>query len=172
MSKEQGNQAAFSIFVDPSDDVKYFLHPECVSEGKVWICQECLGPIKKGKLPKYSVANGWDFGDPSRIGHLQPLSFVEKHLIARSRLYSSIVKISPRGASRRTLKGHVITFLQDGPEAVSSLLSTLPSLGSISQIQVFLPLFLLFLLPSLLFNNQKKKKKTSKGCICRNQGRV
>ena len=65
-------------------------------------------------IPKFSVANGHDYGDARRMSSLLPLTIVEKHLISRNRIYGSIIKI--KEGSNRQLIGNIITFEHDGPD--------------------------------------------------------
>ena len=79
------------------------------------ICSSCLRILeqKNTTLPPLSIAAGVDFGVPSRIG-LPPLSLAEQYVIARARLYASIVKLTAGNSAEQQnfRKGHVITFPQ------------------------------------------------------------
>lgn len=100
------------------DNVLYNIHPECITnrEGNYFtlICKECYDDIVTKVIPKFSVANGHDYGDIKRISGLLPLTIVEKHLISRNRIYGSIMEI--KEGSNRQLIGNIITFEHDGPE--------------------------------------------------------
>ena len=100
------------------NNVLYYIHPECITNRggiqHTFICKMCLDDIKSELIPKFSVANGHDYGDYKRINTLLPLSIVEKHLISRNRIYGSIIKIKEGG--NRQLIGNIITFEHDGPE--------------------------------------------------------
>ena len=55
------------------------------------LCQHCVGAAK-GFLPRYAVASGFDFGRPDKLG-LQPLSWLEKIVLSKSRPYCHILKL-------------------------------------------------------------------------------
>ena len=96
----------------------YYVHPECVcltdTNSTTHICIHCYSDIKKNIVPKFSVANGHDYGDFTRIKGLEPLTIVKKHLISCNRLYGSILKI--KDGQNRQLVGNLITFEHNGPE--------------------------------------------------------
>jgi hypothetical protein len=81
---------------------------------KTNVCINCYSDIKKNVIPKFSVANGHDYGDFTRIKDLEPLTIVEQHLISCNRLYGSILKI--KDGHNRQLVGNLITFEHNGPE--------------------------------------------------------
>ena len=101
------------------DGTYYNLHPEFVftnpGNGDVTatICKSCYGDVSKGKIPKFSLAAGLDFGNADRI-KLPTLTLAEQYVIAQGRLYVSVIKLSGRQATERqsAMKGHVITFPQ------------------------------------------------------------
>ena len=105
------------------NDELYNIHPECltVRDGHYYtnLCTVCNLDIKNNEIPKFSIANGHDYGDPSRLKDLLPLSVVEMHLISRNRMYASIIKL--KEGSNRQLLGNVIIFEQDGPEKCSKI---------------------------------------------------
>lgn len=104
------------------------------------ICHLCMEFLQKGKLPRLSIANEFDFGKvPS---WLPELTIVEECLIAlcRARLY--ILKLSahnvgPPSTAQRALKGHCICFPQDTEKIFNSLPHNTIDLGDVIQI-VFL----------------------------------
>ena len=142
---------------------QYFLHPELAvpdpisRKPQIDLCADCHQAVKKKEVPKFSVANGFDFGDVRRLKDvlsedkaLPPLSLVEKHLISRVRLYASIVKLSHNERNRRILRGHVISFFQDGPEMAAKTLKTLPDLEAVNSIKV------MFVGPTGQFEHSRK----------------
>jgi hypothetical protein len=106
----------------------YHLHSESVDSStcEATLCFDCVNSIKKTTLHRFSLKVGHDYGDVSwplqADFQLQPLTLIEKHLIVRVRLYASIIKLYQSSRSSRVLKGHVISFLHDGPEAVAAYL--------------------------------------------------
>ena len=94
------------------------------------ICEQCnIALYSKKKLPTYSIANGFDFGDAQRIG-LPKLTLLEKAVLSRCHLYAQIIKlVPPRGYNKDThhvaLKGHVLVLDHDGPEQLSKSLINL-----------------------------------------------
>ena len=87
------------------------------------ICDCCYKKTSKGEIPKLSIANGIDFGNPDRLG-LVNLSIVEWMMVARVRVYHSIVNIRKRFLSKDALSGqqmhgHLIVFPHDSPEVCS-----------------------------------------------------
>ena len=124
-----------SVYKDTMTHKHYFLHPETVSNDRqVSFCGDCYLHLSRQSVPRYSIMNGHDYGDISRIRDhfpsLKPLRLIEKHLIGRSRLYASIVKLDYDAHVKRILKGHIITFVHDGPEKFAK---ALPDLSSASQ---------------------------------------
>ena len=115
---------AISYF-ESSDNFIYHLHPEFVEKlplplsgdlvEQAKVCAPCWDVLRKDNehLPKLSIANGIDFGVSSRI-KLSQLRLAEQYLIARARLYVSVIKLKGNfNISRQSAKqGHVITFPQ------------------------------------------------------------
>ena len=103
------------------NEVLFNIHPECLTKRKgsyyTNLCSVCKFDIMNNEVPKFSIANGHDYGDISRLKDLLPLSVVEMHLICRNRLYASIIKL--KEGSNRQLMGNVIIFEHDGPEKCS-----------------------------------------------------
>ena len=63
------------------------------------------------------LANGYDFGDYTRIG-LSPLNNLERIILSTVRLYRVIIKLQHskiRDESRQALKGHCVAFTHDAP---------------------------------------------------------
>jgi hypothetical protein len=92
-------------------------------------CNSCLNSIRKDKkIPHFSLANGYDFGNISVLPLLLP---IEKLLISRVILFSYIYKISPDG--QNGFKGHSIAFQFNGPE---TFLTQMPNLTTVENITV------------------------------------
>lgn len=125
---------AVSYYVSRVDGDFYHLHPELISvkengvgkmiEESAILCLSCKAvAARKNRpgIPPFSIAAGMDYGVPSRI-NLPPLRLVEQYVIARVRLYSSIIKLPGTSATLRhsAKKGHVISFPQpESPELVA-----------------------------------------------------
>ena len=63
------------------------------------------------------LANGYDFGDYTRIG-LSPLNNLERIILSSVRLYCLIIKLQHSKTSiegRQALKGHYVAFTHDAP---------------------------------------------------------
>jgi hypothetical protein len=110
----------------------YYLNPSlCFADAegtiKFPVCEDCKTHLlDKGSLPVYSIANGFDFGDATRIG-LPVLTLLEKAVLSRCHLYAQIIKLVPaRGFGDETyhtaLKGHILLLDHDGPEQISKSL--------------------------------------------------
>ena len=116
----------------------YHLHPHLVLPGRVnhekataddmqsaepqvILCNECANKLeaKKPSLPKYSIANGWDFG---RLDHMPPLSTLEKIMIAKVVCFGSVVKLKEqRSVSQQALHGQIIAFPHNGADIAAEL---------------------------------------------------
>lgn len=104
----------FSVFTFPNDNcLRYYVHPELVEckspdTFQIYICSSCICYLKKGLFPKYSIANGFDFGRMKRIPHLKPLTIVEIYLIAHIRLYLTEFKLVAKGKKQYRFCGIVV----------------------------------------------------------------
>jgi hypothetical protein len=112
----------------------YHLHPHLVLPGKVEsgnestppepevvLCFDCAGKLsaKKPCIPKYFIANSWDFG---RLQHMPPLSALEKVMIAKVVCFGSIVKLKEqRNGSQQALSGQIIAFPDNGAEMAAAM---------------------------------------------------
>jgi hypothetical protein len=104
----------------------FYLHPELVDgEGLLAtteLCPMCYQAIRKGKLPKNSIASGVDFGVCERIKELTKPNAAEQSIIARYRIFEEVVKIRPNTGSRTgnythyKIQGHSVIFSHDAPE--------------------------------------------------------
>ena len=126
-------RSAFNVFQHAGH--LYFLNPSLLftdicGNQKFPICEQCnIALYSKKKIPTYSIANGFDFGDAQRIG-LPKLTLLEKAVLSRCHLYAQIIKlVPPRGYNKDThhvaLKGHVLVLDHDGPEQLSKSLINL-----------------------------------------------
>ncbi|KZR96741.1 Uncharacterized protein APZ42_008747, partial [Daphnia magna] len=103
----------------------YNFHPECVNtnldaDGNVIelvklcpVCSSCADNVEQS-FPRYSIANGIDYGVFFRLSWLKPLSLTEEHAISLTRPYGCIVKLSGFNCAERqsAKKGHFIFFRQ------------------------------------------------------------
>lgn len=102
----------------------YHLHREfvethdasnCPEDERATLCKECYSMINdSGKVPKFSIAAGMDYGVSERI-HLPKLTVVEQYVISQECLLVSIVKLSGQQISERQSgkMGHVVVFPQE-----------------------------------------------------------
>ena len=121
-------QDIMSVYISEENNMRYNLHPELVhvhpKNGEcTMICDCCYKKISKGEILKLSIVNGVDFGNPDCLG-LVNLSVVEQMMVARVRVYHSIVNIRKRFLSKDALSGqqmhgHSIVFPHDSPEVAS-----------------------------------------------------
>ena len=102
------------------------LEPDCRH-----VCKECLVSLKKGKMPKMSLANGLWLGKVPKV--LQDLKYAEKLLIARVRHNRCIVKVKASG--RYKMRANAIVFENPIPK-VYDLLP--PPLEEFDQILAFM----------------------------------
>ncbi len=135
-----------SVFVHPNDSNKiFYLHPEFIQTSsnhlyEVYICTNCSEALKKSILPKFSIANGYDFGRMERISSLEKPSLAEILVIAQIRLYITEIKfIAPSGVpGSKCLKGHTISFPHDGPVAAADRLNSPNSFPRTDDIEDFI----------------------------------
>lgn len=123
-----------SIFIFPADNLlRYYIHPELVesvfpNNFRVYVCSPCISYLRKGCLLRYSIANGFDFGRMERLPHLKPLTIIEVYLITHIRLFMTEFKLVAQGKNNvdsvgsSCLKGHIISFPNDGPQAAANRL--------------------------------------------------
>jgi len=78
----------------------------------------------KNVLPRYSIANGYDFGNPEALG-LPALSVAEQMLIAWCHPYKRILKLV---GGQEALSGHTVCLEHDGSHVLAPSLPRL-SLG-------------------------------------------
>ena len=123
---------AVSWYQRGPDGDYYHLHPELVSERDnkafVCLCKTCDSDMfcaPNPKRPRYSIANGIDFGCYHRLG-LETPNIHDIAIIARIRRYGKIVKIRPssvgqRNYTRDQLTTHMTMFEHDAPYIAAKL---------------------------------------------------
>ncbi|EPZ36432.1 DNA helicase PIF1, ATP-dependent domain-containing protein [Rozella allomycis CSF55] len=103
-------------------------------------CQGCFASLtstSRNNVPYLSIASGIDYGYWKRIelsNNLKPLTLLESMLIAKIRLFGAIIKLT--GNDRRCIKGHIISFPHDGPDAVAQYNTNENILPNIKGLQV------------------------------------
>jgi hypothetical protein len=81
------NDKAFVTVYTAPDGRLYALHARFMAKAGVFtLCDSCIESICRDTLPRYSVANGYDFGDVRALG---ALTVAEETLIAWSFSYAS-----------------------------------------------------------------------------------
>ncbi|KAJ9436276.1 hypothetical protein DIPPA_35040, partial [Diplonema papillatum] len=121
-------QYAAILHVVSRGDTSWHLDPEYVdlAAGTFTVCTSCHRGLKKEQghgVPSCSFAAGTDFGrgDLADMG-LPPLSVVERMLIARTVLYSTILKIRlPHDGVPTYFGGSAVSFAHSGPEELVRL---------------------------------------------------
>ena len=112
-----------------SGNATYAIHPEFVFKNDkeqdcTFLCGECYNHfVTKGEVNPLSLAAGTDFGNASRIG-LEKINVFERMLIAKWRLYHSLIKIRAKFQSSnlsegKRMTGHAIMFPHNAPETTS-----------------------------------------------------
>jgi PIF1-like helicase/Helitron helicase-like domain at N-terminus len=81
------------------------------------VCDDCRQQLRKGKVPRYALANGLWLGTVPQ--ELSCLSFVERLLIARVRINSCFVRVASSGL--RKMASHVIAFETPMPKIYQRL---------------------------------------------------
>ncbi len=117
---------ALYTYVDQYGNEKlYHLHPELVNQKEqiIYVCGTCNNDLIKNKKPKFSIANGVDFGNYDRIGLTKP-NVHERCILALLRFFSHFVKITPNMGNQQTnytqcrIQGHCILFPHDAPKEI------------------------------------------------------
>jgi hypothetical protein len=103
--------------------IAFHCNAATVKENKIPICNYCLECLQKQNLPKFCLANGYDFGDWTKL-HLPTLNDAEKLAISLYRPFGKIIKlVAPQGlgteAQQTALRGHIIHIPHDGPEILA-----------------------------------------------------
>ena len=90
----------------------------------VCMCSTCHNDVTHGKVPEYSVRDGYDFGI---LPDLPRLSLLEIALLAPGRMFAQVVKLIPPvndpTCTQFACTGHVITFPHDAPTNVARFLA-------------------------------------------------
>ena len=108
------------------------LYPDLVTEGKSFFCRRCITSLAKNERPPFSIAGGWDLGDPARAG-LPELSFCEKLCVQRVRVLHAAmnIRVQRQIATYNVTRGHGIAYMQNGHEVCAAQLpSSAFALGS------------------------------------------
>ena len=113
-----------TCYVDPRGEI-WHLYPHFVEDDThTWFCKTCTDALSKksgsGASP-LSLAGGTDF---SKM--LPDFSLAEKLVLSDVRLFSIVVTVSHAGladASREKIKGHIISFSQNGPTTAAGALN-------------------------------------------------
>ncbi len=92
----------------------------------VSVCLTCHKDVKKGKIPKFSLANGLFLGNVPK--ELQDLTIIEESMIALCRSKCYVIQLKDdsleleSGHVQRGMKGHVIVY----PQRPSHIATSLP----------------------------------------------
>jgi hypothetical protein len=135
--------ALVSVYRHPSSPSlpPLMLWKRYIHDDKVTLCRPCYNCLTKPRPQpsKFSLAAGVNFGDTEAF-NLPKLTFAEQLLISRYRVMQTMIKIVPvddtvaSGTPFPTLKGHIVTELQDGVEAFAA---SLPHLDLSSRLAVW-----------------------------------
>ncbi len=70
-------------------------------------CKRCKTSLAKHKRPPFSIAAGWDLGDPARAG-LPELSFCDNLFVQRVRVLHAAmnIRLGRQTATYNTTRGH------------------------------------------------------------------
>nr|XP_054593099.1 uncharacterized protein LOC129159978 [Nothobranchius furzeri] len=91
-----------------------------------WICHTCHDYIRKGSIPRLSVANQMGLSEIPQ--ELKDLNILERHLISKSIPFAKIVPL-PKGRQRQ-IRGNLVCV----PSEVQETVDALPRLRSESQV--------------------------------------
>lgn len=107
-------------------------------------CASCYKSLRAGKLPKYSIAAGIDYGSIRRVG-LTKLSTLQWYCIAQCLVYCVVIKLksvgdgkwkAAVGSEQSALLGHVLCKAHDGAQQMSVALPRLLYVDLQSMFQV------------------------------------
>ena len=100
------------------------------------LCSACF--IKLGGenqvVPQYSISAGYDFGHPLRAG-LKPLTILERKLISRNIIFSTIIKLvasTGKNSMQHGLQGHVIAMPHEGAKVLAAT-NVLPNIDGVTE---------------------------------------
>lgn len=107
------------------DNTFYHLHKTGLHENQqtVNVCNNCFTTLNNNKIPKYSLAAGFDFGNLENLG-LPELNLFELEACILTRMYFKTVKLLPPSnlnekASIEALLGHFAITLHNGPQVIA-----------------------------------------------------
>ena len=66
---------------------------EATNVSTACLCTTCFDAVNKRKIPRYSLANGVDYGDAIQLA-LEVLTIPEQYLIALGRVYETVLKLN------------------------------------------------------------------------------
>ena len=146
-SVDESLRAAFTVHQHGGQ--YYHLHGKFVDADSATLCRRCADSVANGKIPRYSLKEGFDYGNISQL-NLPELLPGEAMLISRVRLFLHVVKIrSKRDASdvkeggdntdveQCALQGHAIAFAHNAPERAAEFVFPRRSLSSQLMIQFY-----------------------------------
>jgi hypothetical protein len=81
------------------------------------ICDNCRQHVRKGKVPRYHLANGLWLGAVPKV--LSSLTYVERLLVARVRVNSCFIRVASSGLQK--MVSHVVAFESPVPKLYHSL---------------------------------------------------
>ena len=106
----------------------YHLHRTPSGEPILTFCEKCSESIFKNEIPAYSLAGGWDYG--RKPDDLATLNDIEQLFISWTIPFGIVLKLSQNGDLG--IKGHVISFTNDGPTVFASRLPNILAVSCIS----------------------------------------
>jgi hypothetical protein len=102
------------VYRHEANNKLFYVHAKLLRDGAaatVPLCSDCEKSLLRSRQrPKYSIAAGYDFGNPVAIG-LPPLSLLEQTVIAVSIRFGHISKLT---SGQQALCGHVVAVEHDG----------------------------------------------------------
>jgi uncharacterized protein DUF6570/helitron helicase-like protein/PIF1-like helicase len=81
------------------------------------ICDDCRQQVRKGKVPRYALANGLWLGAVPNV--LSSLTYIERLLVARVRVNSCFIRVASSGL--RKMASHVVAFESPVPKLYQCL---------------------------------------------------
>ncbi|MDR3426091.1 DUF6570 domain-containing protein, partial [Silvimonas sp.] len=124
-------QCALNVVSIPEQPRELYLHADYIDWAKraAALCDTCHGSLygQDPKLPPFSIANGFNFGQLPKCESLPPLTLVEQKLLSFGYKTCNVIKlvvsslgsVSVKGFK---LKGHMVIFPRDGPAAIAPAL--------------------------------------------------
>ena len=90
---------------------------------KLYLCSLCSELLKKKKLPKMAIANGFFIGE--LMNDLPELTWLEQQCISRVKFSSCVIKLTKTYGSQKGFKGHLIAKAQN-PDKLLTILPQRP----------------------------------------------